>query len=206
MGYIFPTDLPVSSPYGPRSGGFHYGIDFSDGVAGHLIGAVDGGTVVYKAFEPGGFGNTVTILHPDGLKSGYGHLRDPAVVNVGDVVVQGQLIGIVGSTGASTGPHLHLWMGDGPNPPGVIDPTPLLGNPQPAPEDDMTPQEHDWLLALWEAYVNQKVQGTVATINRTGAGVDQLLRTPPGSASLTAADITKIATEVADLLSVRLAG
>ena len=140
--FIAPVDLPVSSGYGMRDGGFHYGIDFSDGVAGHPIRAVAAGEVIYNAYEDGGFGNTITLLHGDNLKSGYGHMVEPSPLPVGTRVNQGDVIGHVGSTGASTGPHLHLWMGSSPNPPGVIDPTPLLGGATPG-DEEMTQEQMD---------------------------------------------------------------
>lgn len=153
MTYIKPVDLPVSSPYGPRGDGFHYGIDYSDGMSGHPIHAVEQGTVVYKAYEDGGFGNTVTVQHPDGTKSGYGHMMAPAIVEQGQHVDQGQVLGYVGTTGASTGPHLHLWMGSGPNPPGVIDPTPLLSDQAPptnVPNIDPTKESDMFLMGTTE--------------------------------------------------------
>jgi murein DD-endopeptidase MepM/ murein hydrolase activator NlpD len=134
--WIRPVNLPVSSGYGMRPGGFHYGIDFSDGVSGHPIHAIADGQVTYRAFEAGGFGNTVTLTHwnQGGIKSGYGHMREPAIVAYGTFVNQGDVLGYIDNTGYSFGPHLHLWMGSAPNPPGVVDPSPyVLGAPLPGP-------------------------------------------------------------------------
>ena len=142
--FIYPVDLPISSSFGPREGGFHPGVDLSDGIPGHPIRAAADGPVVYKAFEEGGLGNTVTLVH-GGVKSGYGHMLGAAVVEVGDVVRQGDILGFVGTTGASTGPHLHFWMGENPNV-GAVDPMQFIEHgdplwwPSPAPvreEDDM---------------------------------------------------------------------
>lgn len=78
--------------------------------------AVAGGTVPYTqdgwmpAHGVGGmwsFGNAVLIEHRDGWISAYGHLSAPVVAK-GEAVTQGQFIGCIGSTGSSTGPHLHL--------------------------------------------------------------------------------------------------
>jgi len=68
--------------------------------------AAAGGTVV-TADEQGGYGLTVVIRHPDGIESRYAHLSSIAV-RPGDSVTRGQQIGRVGSTGRSTGPHLHF--------------------------------------------------------------------------------------------------
>lgn len=181
--YILPTDLPISSPYGPRNGGFHPGVDFSDGIAGHPIHAVAAGTVTYKAYEDGGAGNTVTLTHADGTKSGYMHMEAPAIVNVGDVVTQGQTLGHVGTTGASTGPHLHLWMGSGPNPPGSFDPMTVLGTASPTTGDLFTMGQMDDL-AQWEndtrAFVKKEIDAQTAELggyeNDTRAYVDKQIK------------------------------
>ena len=54
-----------------------------------------------------GYGNLIVIRHPSGLTSHYGHLQQ-IKVKIGDTVRAGQIIGLLGSTGSSTGPHLHL--------------------------------------------------------------------------------------------------
>jgi len=133
MDFSRPVDLPVSSPFGQRSSGFHAGIDYSDGVEGHPIHAVGDGVVVFNAFEGDGLGWTVTIQH-DGIKSGYGHMREQSPFALGTPVRLGDIVGFVGNTGSSTGPHLHLWMGQNPNTL-AVDPAPLLTGAA----DDLTP-------------------------------------------------------------------
>jgi len=101
----------MSSAYGwrrdPLKGHskFHGGIDLAAGY-GTEVPAAAGGTVV-TADEQGGYGLTVVIRHPDGIESRYAHLSSIAV-RPGDSVTRGQQIGRVGSTGRSTGPHLHF--------------------------------------------------------------------------------------------------
>ncbi len=111
-----PTAPPVSigffsSNYGWRLDPFtgqramHEGVDF---VAdpGTSIKAAAGGIVIYSDYHPG-YGNMVEIDHGNGLISRYGH-ASKRMVKEGDVVLRGQKIGEVGSTGRSTGPHLHF--------------------------------------------------------------------------------------------------
>lgn len=107
----FPEST-VSSEYGPREsptpGGstFHEGIDF--GIAsGTPIPAAGSGTVVLAGVN-GGYGNCVIIDHGNGLRTLYGHMRDTPSVSAGSPVARGQIIGLVGSTGISSGAHLHL--------------------------------------------------------------------------------------------------
>jgi len=107
-GLIWPVNGPVTSPYGYRcllgSCGLHPGIDI--GVPqGTPIHAAAAGTVIYAAWL-GGYGNLTVIDHGGGLSTAYAHQTGFAVT--GGHVSQGQVIGYVGSTGFSTGPHLHF--------------------------------------------------------------------------------------------------
>jgi murein DD-endopeptidase MepM/ murein hydrolase activator NlpD len=84
----------------------HQGIDFGAGMGTPVLAAGDG--VVEMAGRYGGYGNWIKIRHSGGYSTGYGHLsRYAAGLRPGQRVSQGQLIGYVGSTGQSTGPHLH---------------------------------------------------------------------------------------------------
>lgn len=101
---------PVLKKYRP-----HTGIDYA-APAGTPVRAVADGTVTFKGYKGAG-GNTIYIKHPGNLKSGYLHLKGYAKgIATGKRVSQGQVIGYVGSTGRSTGPHLdfRLWKGDKP--------------------------------------------------------------------------------------------
>ena len=111
-----PTALPVnkgffSSNYGWRLDPFtgqramHDGVDFV-AEPGTPIKAAAGGIVVYSDIHPG-YGNMLEVNHGNGLVSRYGH-ASKRLVKEGDVVLRGQKIGEVGSTGRSTGPHLHF--------------------------------------------------------------------------------------------------
>jgi len=92
------------NPFGGRTYEFHPGMDI-DGERGDLVIAPAGGTVINASWK-GGYGNMVEIDHGNGLTSRYGHLSK-IDVEVGDSVTRGQLIAYIGSTGRSTGPHLH---------------------------------------------------------------------------------------------------
>jgi murein DD-endopeptidase MepM/ murein hydrolase activator NlpD len=92
------------NPFGGRTYEFHPGMDI-DGERGDTISATAAGTVT-KAGWQGGYGNMVEIDHGNGLITRYGHMSKLNVA-VGDVVTRSQIIGFIGSTGRSTGPHLH---------------------------------------------------------------------------------------------------
>jgi len=114
----FQTGVPISSGFGARQvsncsfcSTFHEGLDFVPG-AGSPIQAIADGTVSVVTGPSGAFGNHVEIEHViDGQKvtSTYSHMQTGSVeVKVGDTVTVGQLVGKVGSTGNSTGAHLHF--------------------------------------------------------------------------------------------------
>jgi murein DD-endopeptidase MepM/ murein hydrolase activator NlpD len=112
------------NPFGGRTYEFHAGMDI-DGERGDIVVAPASGTVV-KAGWQGGYGNMVEVDHGNGLITRYGHLSHIDVEN-GDKVSRGQLLGLVGSTGRSTGPHLHyeLRLNDKPiNPRRFLPPEP----------------------------------------------------------------------------------
>jgi murein DD-endopeptidase MepM/ murein hydrolase activator NlpD len=92
------------NPFGGRSYEFHNGMDI-DGERGQPVVAPANGTIV-KAAWSGGYGNMIEIDHGNGLTTRYGHLSK-VEVSEGSPIMRGMLIGYVGSTGRSTGPHLH---------------------------------------------------------------------------------------------------
>jgi murein DD-endopeptidase MepM/ murein hydrolase activator NlpD len=106
-----PVQAPMSSRFGPRTHPVfgdqrpHTGLDFAAG-AGSAIHAGGPGRVVW-AGPRGGYGNLVVIDHGNGLATLYAH-QSEVKVSFGQDVVTGQLLGLVGSTGVSTGPHLHF--------------------------------------------------------------------------------------------------
>jgi len=111
----------LSSPYGPRWGTIHRGIDLAAPLGTPLL-AMSGGVVTF-AGQQSGYGNIVQIKYWDGTVSYYGHMNSMAVKQ-GDAVKPGQLVGQLGNTGQSTGPHLHLEIHPGGG--ADIDPAPWL--------------------------------------------------------------------------------
>lgn len=89
----------------------HTGIDFLC-PAGTPILASEAGNVFFAGWKPGGYGYCVFLQHPDGMVTIYEHLLKDIPVTVGQAVQRGQVIGYSGSTGNSTGPHLHFEMRD----------------------------------------------------------------------------------------------
>jgi murein DD-endopeptidase MepM/ murein hydrolase activator NlpD len=128
IGYFsIPTPgVPITSPFGPRLDpltgimGFHPGVDFG-APFGAPIGAAADGTVVW-AGPNGGYGNCTIIDHGHSMATLYAH-QSNILVHVGDQVTRGQVIGQVGSTGYSTGPHLHFEVRVNGTP---VDPVPYL--------------------------------------------------------------------------------
>jgi len=107
-GLIWPVEGVITSGFGPRWGSFHPGIDI--GVPeGTPIKAAASGTVVLlqSEAESGGYGNYTCIDHGGGLSTCYAHQTEFAT-SLGASVSQGEVIGYVGNTGYSTGPHLHF--------------------------------------------------------------------------------------------------
>ena len=104
-GFAWPLCAPVTSEYGPRWGRMHRGID-QGASTGTPIGASKAGTVIFAGWQ-GGYGNLVLVDHHDGVVTAYAHMSRIGVSS-GQSVSQGQSLGAVGSTGNSTGPHLHF--------------------------------------------------------------------------------------------------
>ncbi len=110
---VWPTEGWISSPFGGRSSPFstrsarsefHKGIDINTR-SGTPIQAPAKGLVVFAGYD-GGYGNCVVISHGNGITTRYGHMQK-FVVRKGDTLTRGDLVGYVGSTGRSTGSHLH---------------------------------------------------------------------------------------------------
>jgi len=105
-GYIWPTHGTFTSGYGWRWGRMHRGIDVAGPVGTPVVAAANG-VVVRSGWNSGGYGNMVDIRHPDGSLTRYAH-NSRLLVREGQQVAQGQQIAEMGSTGRSTGPHLHF--------------------------------------------------------------------------------------------------
>lgn len=106
---FWPTQSKnITSTYGHRTGvspAWHSGVDIG-GQTGDPVYSSKAGTVVQVDSSPGGYGNSILVDHGNGIMTRYGHLSG-FNVKVGDTVSQGDVIGSLGSTGNSTGPHLH---------------------------------------------------------------------------------------------------
>ncbi|MET1043554.1 MAG: peptidoglycan DD-metalloendopeptidase family protein [Microbacteriaceae bacterium] len=129
VGWAFPTSGTISGGYGarpdkplPSSGDFHYGLDVA-AQCGTPIYAAAAGTVV-EVGALGAYGYWVKLDHGEGVETGYAHLPSDGIgVILGQVVAAGQPIAVVGTTGSSTGCHLHFEVRlDG----GRLDPLPFL--------------------------------------------------------------------------------
>ena len=137
--FIWPEpQAQISQPFGPSTfwfeppyGGyphFHTGIDLVEPF-GSPVYAADDGIVALVGNTSSGYGNYVVIAHAGGLDTLYGHLST-ALVTVGQAVTQGAVVGLEGSTGNSTGPHLHFELRINQKP---INPAPYLPPGAPSP-------------------------------------------------------------------------
>lgn len=144
--FITPVVAPVTQPFGPTdfalepplafngvfSPHFHTGIDLGAPLDTPVHAAADGVVLLAGASLDGsgrlvGYGNYVVVAHPDGFVTLYGHL-DSVAVKAGQVVHQGEIVGLEGSTGWSTGPHVHFEIRhDGQ----FLDPAPYLAGQLP---------------------------------------------------------------------------
>jgi murein DD-endopeptidase MepM/ murein hydrolase activator NlpD len=137
--FIWPEpQAHISQPFGPSSywfepaygsyPHFHTGIDLVEPF-GSPVYAADDGVVALVGSSSSGYGNYVVIAHSGGLDTLYGHLAT-SLVKVGDRVAQGQPVGMEGSTGNSTGAHLHFELRINQKP---VDPSPYLPPGAPSP-------------------------------------------------------------------------
>jgi murein DD-endopeptidase MepM/ murein hydrolase activator NlpD len=114
QGWSLPVSGRTSDEFGPRPqkpvagvNEFHRGTDLAAGCGTPVFAATGG--IVLEARGNGSYGNWILVEHGAGVSTGYAHLQDGGVlVSAGQRVEAGQLIGLVGSTGASTGCHLHF--------------------------------------------------------------------------------------------------
>ncbi len=106
IGFAWPAAGKLTSRFGRRWGRMHKGIDIA-GPVGTPIEAAADGTVIVAGWHSGGYGNLVEIRHVDGTTTRYGH-NSRLSVSVGQTVRQGQQVAQMGSTGNSTGSHLHF--------------------------------------------------------------------------------------------------
>jgi len=119
--FIWPVQGVMTSGFGPRSGGFHSGIDISAPTGKPVIASAPG-RVIYSSNKQRGYGNLVIIEHNSDFFTVYAHLHK-RLAKEGQRIKKGEVIGQVGSTGRSTGPHLHFEIRYHKR---AIDPYPLL--------------------------------------------------------------------------------
>jgi murein DD-endopeptidase MepM/ murein hydrolase activator NlpD len=101
-----PSPVVPTDRFGPRGNRFHTGLDYP-ARAGAPVLAAAAGRVTHAGPLSGGWGTTIVIDHGQGLRTWYAHLS-AARAQVGQTVVPGTLVGLVGATGQATGPHLHF--------------------------------------------------------------------------------------------------
>ena len=104
--FVWPIHGPVNSPFGPRNGRLHAGIDVGSPHYQEVVAAADA-EVIYANDTRGPLGKAVVLQHGRGVRTVYAHLSI-IVARERDTVRQGQAIGGVGDTGRATGPHLHF--------------------------------------------------------------------------------------------------
>lgn len=106
-GFCMPTpSTRITSPFGPRWRRMHNGLDLKVNIGDTIVAAFDGKVRIVK-FERRGYGNYVVIRHENGLETVYGHLSKH-LVSENQYVKAGEVIGLGGNTGRSTGSHLHF--------------------------------------------------------------------------------------------------
>lgn len=128
-GWQFPySNYVVTSKFGElRSGGKrHKGVDLVGQGSKHIY-PINNGTVIHGGYDPGGYGNYVVVKHDDSYWSLYAHMSK-MYVKIGQSVSKTTILGVEGSTGYSTGSHLHLEVRKGSNSSAnAIDPIKFLG-------------------------------------------------------------------------------
>ncbi|ELS03659.1 metalloendopeptidase-like membrane protein [Xenococcus sp. PCC 7305] len=105
-GYMWPAQGTFTSGYGWRWGRMHKGIDIAAPIGTPIVAAATG-EVIFAGWNSGGYGKLVKVQHPDGSVTFYAH-NNRILVRKGQKIKQGQQIAEMGSTGFSTGPHLHF--------------------------------------------------------------------------------------------------
>ena len=121
-GFIWPAQGVMTSGYGQRWGRPHRGIDIAAPIGTPIVASAPG-VISYAGYNNGGFGYLVEVDHADGTMTRYAH-NDRILVSVGKQVNQGEQISLMGSTGNSTGPHLHFEIH--PSGKGAVNPIALL--------------------------------------------------------------------------------
>lgn len=162
-----PVKGVVTSPYGYRARfrRMHKGIDLRLST-GDTVRSAAGGTVKSVGYDRRGYGRYVVVLHPTGAEMLYGHLSAPLVAE-GDAVGAGSPLGLGGSTGRSTGPHLHFevrWRGLALDPSELFD----FGAPMRIPARTVTPRDVLAALVTAESMMDSSMPSEALLIERAG--------------------------------------
>ncbi|MFM9984420.1 MAG: peptidoglycan DD-metalloendopeptidase family protein [Flavobacteriales bacterium] len=121
--FVYPTNGEITSPFGPRWGRIHYGLDIDLETGDNVVSAFEGLVRISQYHES--YGNVVVVRHNNGLETLYAHLSQRKV-KPGDHLEAGQLLGLGGNTGRSYGAHLHFeirFMGEAIDPNLIVDPS-----------------------------------------------------------------------------------
>mgnify|MGYP002869826449 CR=1 FL=1 len=121
-GFTLPVPGYITSKFGPRRYRYHYGVDLKLQTGDSVRCAFDG-QVRIVGWDPRGYGHYVVIRHTNGLETVYGHLSTP-LVDEDMRIYSGEVLGLGGNTGRSTGPHLHFefrYLGNAFNPELIVD-------------------------------------------------------------------------------------
>jgi LysM repeat protein len=120
-GYIMPVPGIITSNFGPRRYRYHYGTDLKVNIGDSVRNSFDGKIRIID-YEARGYGHYVVVRHDNGLESVYAHLSQ-VLVSLDQVVKAGEVIGLGGNTGRSTGPHLHYeirYLGNAIDPASIV--------------------------------------------------------------------------------------
>ena len=172
--FAYPFDGDLTSGFGPRWGRMHYGIDI-DLETGDPVMAAFEGMVRISQYHPS-YGNVIVLRHANGLETLYAHMSRRNFAP-GDYVQAGEIIGLGGSTGRSTGSHLHFeirYMGEPIDPSTVVDPT--------------SRQLRDWELDLTSSHF---AYADTPTSKATGAKKNKKYHTVKSGDTLTAIAIKR---------------
>jgi murein DD-endopeptidase MepM/ murein hydrolase activator NlpD len=121
--FVYPANGDMTSPFGPRWGRMHYGLDIDLEVGDNVMSAFEG-MVRISQYHPS-YGNVIVVRHNSGLETLYAHLSQRKVVP-GNHVEAGEIIGLGGNTGRSYGAHLHFevrYLGQAFDPRNIVDPS-----------------------------------------------------------------------------------
>ncbi|WP_439883539.1 peptidoglycan DD-metalloendopeptidase family protein [Pontibacter sp. MBLB2868] len=151
------TETPITSHFGARGGRWHYGTDI-DLTTGDSIFAAFDGVVRINKWDGGGYGNYIVVRHYNGLETLYGHMSK-AIAEPGTFVKSGDLIGLGGNTGRSSGSHLHYEVRYQGNP---IDPENMYDFP-----DYLLKGENFVITSALFNYSNRARSGSVSSGRRT---------------------------------------